>query len=200
MLIKAIDDYLQTRPRGERPRRCFHPSSLHKSPRELYHHYLQGDGHQEFEPRILRIFDNGHAVHDRLQRYLQEIGLLRKTEVSVESEEYEIRGHADGIMEINGVDGVLEIKSMNANQFYGSYEPKAEHLIQVNVYMFCLGIPRACLLYECKDTQELKEFYIKQEQSILGEILAKISYVQRCLRTGKEPDEGKDWQTDASHR
>jgi hypothetical protein len=188
MIIQAIDNYLQTRPRAERARRCFHPSSLHKSPREMYHHYLQGDAHQEFEPRILRIFDNGHAVHNRLQRYLQEIGLLRETEVSVENEEYEIKGHADGIMEINGVDGVLEIKSMNANQFYGSYEPKTEHLIQINVYMFCLGIPRACLLYECKDTQELKEFYIKQEQSILEEVLAKISYVQRWIRTGKEPD------------
>ena len=189
MIIQAIDSYLQSKPRAERPRRCFHPSSLHKSPKELYNHYLQGDAHQEFEPRILRIFDNGHAVHSRLQGYLQEIGLLRETEVSVENEEYEIKGHADGIMEINGIKGVLEIKSMNSNQFYKAYEPKPEHLIQVNIYMFCLGIPRACLLYECKDTQELKEFYIKQEQSIVEEILAKISYVQRCIRMGEEPDE-----------
>ena len=188
MIIQEIDNYLQNRPRAERLRRCFHPSSLHKTPRELYYHYLQGDT-QDFEPRILRIFDNGHAVHSRLQGYLQEIGILRATEVPVEHEEYEIKGHADGILEINGVDGVLEIKSMNSNQFYGSYEPKAEHLVQANIYMFCLGIPRGCLLYECKDTQELKEFYIKQEQSLLEEILTKISYVQRCIRTGKEPDE-----------
>lgn len=189
MLIQAIDNLLQTRPKPERPKRCFHPSSLHKSPRELYYHYLEGDAHQEFESRILRIFDNGHAVHSRLQGYLQEIGVLRATEVPVEHEKYEIRGHADGIIEICGVDGVLEIKSMNSNQFYGSYEPKVEHLVQANVYMFCLGIPRCCLLYECKDTQELKEFYIKQDQSILGKILAKISYVQKCIRTGEEPDE-----------
>jgi hypothetical protein len=189
MLIHAIDDYLQSRPRAERPRRCFHPSSLHKSPRELYYHYLHGDADQEFESRILRIFDNGHAVHSRLQGYLQAIGILWKTEVPVENEEYEIKGHADGIIKINGIEGVLEIKSINSNQFYGSYEPKPEHLIQANIYMFCLGIPRACLLYECKDTQELKEFYIKQEQSILEKTLAKISYVQQCIRMGREPEE-----------
>ena len=76
---------------------------------------------------------------------------------------------------------------MNSNQFYGAFEPKEDHLIQVNVYMFFLNIPRTCLLYECKDNQELKEFYIKQDMSILTPILEKIKYVQECLRKGTEP-------------
>jgi hypothetical protein len=53
--------------------------------------------------------------------------------------------------------------------------------------MFCLGIPRGCLLYECKDNQELKEFFIKQNEKILDPILEKIKYVQRCIEDGKEP-------------
>jgi len=187
MLIKMIDDYLQNRPKDERAKNCFHPSSLHKSARELYHHYLNGDNNQKFESRILRIFDNGHYVHDRLQSYLSDIGILKQTEVPVENEEYEIKGHADGIIEINGIKGVLEIKSMNANQFFSSYEPKPEHLIQVNVYMFCTNIPRACLLYECKDNQELKEFFVKQELDILSPVLEKIKYVQESIKQNKEP-------------
>ena len=59
MLFQLIDDYLQRRPKDERPKHCFHPSSLHKSPRELYCHYLEGDNNQEFDSRIYRIFDNG---------------------------------------------------------------------------------------------------------------------------------------------
>jgi len=187
MLIKAIDEYLQARPKDERAKHCFHPSSLHKSAKELYHHYRSGDNNQKFEPRILRIFDNGHAVHDRLQSYLSDIGILIQTEVPVENEKYEIKGHTDGVIEINGAEGILEIKSMNANQFYSLYEPKSEHLIQANVYMFCTDIPRACLLYECKDNQELKEFYIKQDPNILNPILEKIRSVQKHIKAGKEP-------------
>jgi hypothetical protein len=182
MIIEAIDNYLENKPRDDRLKHCFHPSTLHKSVDELYHHYLYGDNDQKFASRVLRIFDNGHNVHNRLQRYLKEIGILKQAEIPVENAEYEIKGHADGIIEIEGIEGVLEIKSMNANQFYSSYEPKPEHLIQINIYMFCLKIPNGCLLYECKDNQELKEFYVKQDPKILDPILAKIRYVQDCIR------------------
>ena len=187
MIIETIDSYLKTRPKDKRAKNCFHPSSLHKSAKELYHLYLEGDNNQEFEPRIKRIFDNGHAVHDRLQTYLKNADVLLQAEVPVESQEYEIIGHTDGILLIGDLKGILEIKSMNANTFYSTYEPKTEHLIQVNIYMFCTGIERACLLYECKDDQALKEFYVKQDKEILNPILEKIQYVQECLRTGKEP-------------
>lgn len=187
MIIQAIDDYLQNRPQDGRPKHCFHPSSLHLSAHELYHRYIEGDTNGQFDSRVLRIFDNGHDVHRRLQRYLTDIGILKQAEVPVENEEYEIRGHADGIIGVNSLIGVLEIKSMNSNQFYSAFEPKDDHLIQANVYMFCLNIPRACLLYECKDNQEMKEFYVKQEMSILNPILEKIKYIQECLRKGTEP-------------
>ena len=188
MIISAIDQYLKNRPKDKRAIRCFHPSSLHKSPKELYHHYLYGDNNQQFEPRVLRIFDNGHAVHDRLQGYISEIGILKKSEVPIRNDEYEIKGHTDGIIKIGEVEGILEIKSMNVNTFYSLYSPKEDHLIQVNVYMFCTGISRGCLLYECKDNQELKEFFVKQEANILDPILEKIKYVQICIRQGKEPE------------
>jgi hypothetical protein len=188
MLIKAIDNYLENRRRDERPINCFHPSSLHKSARELYHHYLHGDIGEEFAPKILRVFDNGHAVHRRLLGYLEEIGVLKESEASVQNEEYEIVGNADGIIMIEGQRGVLEIKSMNSRGFYGAYEPKPEHLVQINIYMFCLGIPRGCLLYECKDNQELKEFYVKSDPVILDPVLEKIRYVQGCIKEGREPE------------
>lgn len=188
MLIDAIDGYLKARSRQQRAINCFHPSSLHKSPRELYWHYLNGDGAQDFEPRILRIFDNGHGVHERLQAYLKEIGVLVKCEIPVDNRDYEIKGHTDGIIRLNGLDGVLEIKSMNSNQFYACFEPKPDHLVQLNTYMFCLDIPRGCLLYECKDDQTLREFYVKQEPAILNPVLKKIRFVQEHLRKGEEPE------------
>jgi hypothetical protein len=186
MLIQAIDKYLKSRARDKRLRECFHPSSLHKSASELYQAYFDGDS-KEFPPRVLRIFDNGHHVHQRLQTYLTEMGILKQAEVPVFNREYDIKGICDGIIRIGGKKGVLEIKSMNQNQFYSLHEPKRDHLVQINVYMFSLGIPRGVLLYECKNDQELKTFFVKQDESILNPILEKIKYLQECIKEGVKP-------------
>lgn len=188
MLIEAIDQYLATRPKDKRRIKCFHPSTLHKSAKYLHGAYLNGDNNQDFEPRLLRIFDNGHGVHDRLQRYLEEIGILLQTEVPLSNAEYQIEGTCDGVIKIGDKKGVLEIKSINQNQFYALYVPKPEHIIQINVYMFCLDIPRGCLLYECKNDQELKNFFVKQDSSVLDPVLNKIKYVQECIKEGREPN------------
>jgi len=187
MLTRLIDAVLSNRSKDDRPKRCFHPSSLHKPADELYRVYLDGDNAEVFDPRTLRIFDNGHAVHRRLQEYLSRAGVLIEAEIPVRNEEYEIVGHADGIVEVKGKRGVLEIKSMNASTFHSTYEPKPEHLVQINVYMFCLSLRRGVLLYECKDDQNLKEFYVKEDPAVLNPVLEKIRYVQRCIQEGVEP-------------
>ena len=129
----------------------------------------------------MRVFDTGHDTHERLQRYLEQSGVLLQAEVPIENADYEIKGHTDGIIEINGIKGILEIKSINSSGFYSLYSPKEDHLIQINVYMFCTGIERAVLLYECKDNQELKEFYVKLDADILNPILNKIRTVQQMI-------------------
>ena len=65
------------------------------------------------------------------------------------------------------------------------FRPKAEHLIRVNVYMFCTGLPRSVLLYECKNDQHLREFFVNKDQAVLDPILAKIRTVQGWIKTGK---------------
>jgi hypothetical protein len=181
VILKIIDDYLRKRPKDQRAIRCFHPSSLHKPEEYLLKAYFEGDNGAEASPRVLRIFDNGKATHERLQKYLKEAGVLLQAEVPVINAEYEIRGSADGIVEIGGAKGVLEIKSINSQGFYGLFEPKAEHLMQINVYMFCSGIPRGVLLYENKNDQEIKEFLLKQDSGVLEPVLEKIRRVQKQI-------------------
>jgi hypothetical protein len=144
-------------------------------------HPFEGDSSKAFPPRVMRVFDTGHDTHERLQRYLEQSGVLLQAEVPIENADYEIKGHTDGIIEINGIKGILEIKSINSSGFYSLYSPKEDHLIQINVYMFCTGIERAVLLYECKDNQELKEFYVKLDADILNPILNKIRTVQQMI-------------------
>ena len=137
MLIKAIDTYLTAREGDKRATNCFHPSSLHKSAEELFKIYYEGDSNQSFPARIMRVFDNGHDVHERLQGYLEKTGVLLQAEVPIENTDYQIKGHTDGIINIKGIKGILEIKSINSSGFYSLYAPKEDHLIQVNIYMYC---------------------------------------------------------------
>ena len=91
MLAEMIDAYLETRPADkERAKNCFHPSSLHRHPRELKRMYFSGDDAMRPAGRILRIFDNGHAVHERLQRYLKGIGVLIEGEAHLENKDFEL--------------------------------------------------------------------------------------------------------------
>jgi len=187
MLISKIDDYLQQRPKDDRKKNCFHPSSLHKSAYELYHLYLNGDNNTKFDSKTLRIFDNGTGVHERIQFYLEDARIMEQTEAPVIHDKYEICGSADGIVIINNKRYVLEIKSINAWGFNNLATPKSEHILQVNIYMFCLKIYDAIILYECKNNQEMKEFYLHIDTNILHPVLKKIKYVQGYLANGIEP-------------
>ena len=186
MLIKKIDDYLWSRPKQERRIGCFHPSSLHRDEDYLFHAYFNGTNSEKHEPRILRVFDNGHGVHSRLLGYLKDMGLLLDAEVEVWNEEFEIYGHCDGVLQLADQRGIREIKSINSKGFWNLYSPKPEHLVQVHAYMFALGIPRGVLLYEEKDGQNLKNFFVKEDPVIRDPILEKIRRVQKRIQEESE--------------
>jgi hypothetical protein len=186
MLIKMIDKYLQNRPKQERKARCFHPSSLHRDEDFLFKAYFNGTNWEKHESRILRVFDNGHGVHSRLQGYLKDMGVLLEAEVEVWNEEFEIYGHCDGILQLADQKGILEIKSINSKGFQKLYSPKPEHLVQIHAYMFAMRIPRGVLLYEEKDGQNLKNFFVKEDPKIRDGILEKIRRVRKRIRQDTE--------------
>ncbi len=112
----------------------FHPSSLGiKSGkcqrRNVY--LLRGTPREPItNPRTQRIFGNGHAVHDRLQKYLEKMdGINFQTEVVIEYENPPIRGHADGVFEWDGKKILREIKSCNQDVFDNRYEFIVQHFI-----------------------------------------------------------------------
>lgn len=98
------------------------------------------------EPRTRRIFDNGTGVHERLQSYLKECGLLLMDEVPILNDDYNIQGHTDGILKLSDSElGVLEIKSINSRGFSELKSEKPEHKRQGLVYLFCLESRRQYL-------------------------------------------------------
>lgn len=245
-IVKQLDQFLLKNNKhsddGDRKNETNSPSSALGCSRANYYQRL-GMEKDPIDPRVRRIFDNGHGVHSRLQGYLTDMGVLLMDEVPLHNSHYQIQGHTDGIMSLTGnkkLVEILEIKSINERQFSALKAPKDEHRAQSQVYMFCAEqhrlalkekypthsdfkrstiarkskyrklylhlkegakytreekirhkvnqhmlmdkilydvvapITKAVVLYECKNTQNLKEFVIEMNNSVMDEVLEKF--------------------------
>lgn len=203
-VIPKIDEFLLEREDDIRRENCFHPSELSNCPRDIYDSFVNKKAKQEKKPVVERIFDNGKDVHTRIQKYLKDCGILIRSEVEFYDEEFNICGSADGLIEVNGSLGVIEIKSINLNQFLTLFAPKKAHIEQINLYMFCLmlcyplpdkylssvspkNLEWGIILYECKDNQQMKEFFVSYNSEIVDALLAKIKYVNSCILNNQIP-------------
>jgi len=122
-----------------------------------------------------------------LQNLLDRMGVLKAREIPLEDTVLRIEGHADGIVALGSKDYVLEIKSINEYGFIALRDAKPEHKEQVNLYMHCLKIPRAFILYENKNRQEWKEYMIPFDTDLFKEQKCRIKVVEHALEEHVPP-------------
>ena len=137
------------------------PSQAGKCNRANYYMRKQYEGDGSIDPRTQRIFDNGTYTHERLQSYLIEMELLLMDEVPLINDEYNIHGHTDGFLGFTEEVAILEIKSINDNQFSQLKDAKEEHKKQGLVYLYCAE-ERRLWLHEMYETEE--EFNASYEE------------------------------------
>jgi CRISPR/Cas system-associated exonuclease Cas4 (RecB family) len=101
---------------------------------------------------------NGTYAHERLQKIIEETGVLKEIEREILSEDPPIRGFADLILDWNDTEIVGEIKTTKDELFahrQASMKPSSNHLLQILTYMKVTGAEEGFLLYENKNTQEI---------------------------------------------
>lgn len=135
------------------------PSQAGKCNRANYYMRMQYEGDGTIDPRTQRIFDNGTYTHERLQAYLIDMGLLHMDEVPVLNEKYNIQGHTDGYLNFGDEVAILEIKSINDNQFNQLKDAKEEHKCQGLIYLFCTEERRKWLHKHYKNKAEFDASY-----------------------------------------
>jgi hypothetical protein len=87
----------------------------------------------ELDSRVLRIFHNGEAVHDRLSAYLRrELSLDFVDELDVPRDSLDVHGRCDGVCVVDNQAVVVEFKSINRSVVSS---PKPEHVGQLLWYM-----------------------------------------------------------------
>ena len=135
------------------------PSQAGKCNRANYYMRMQYSGDGSIDPRTQRIFDNGTYTHERLQNYLLEMELLLMDEVPIINDLYNIQGHTDGFLNLDSEVAILEIKSINDNQFGQLKDAKDEHKKQGLIYLYCAEERRKWLHEHYKTEEEFNSSY-----------------------------------------
>jgi CRISPR/Cas system-associated exonuclease Cas4 (RecB family) len=199
---------------AERDKAHLHPSEICKRdwcPRSSYYK-ISGlpTPPERLSLQRMNIFEEGHSIHRKWQKWFKDAGILVQDEVPVLDEMHRIIGHADAIIEDKHGKAVVEIKSVGVGTIrmedYGLFAPYAKkeitidelwnrvkfpfdsHVRQVQLYMSCLKIEDALILYEWKPTQDVKEFVVKFQPDIVDSILASCHSVVRALEEQVPPN------------
>lgn len=165
-VLKKLDRYLLKMNDKDIDRRydINSPSSAGACPRSIAYSRLGYEPDDSVDARTRRIFDNGTHTHIRLQRYLLDEGILAMDEVPVFYDDLQIQGHTDGLLTISKFEGaILEIKSINNEQFTKLIDAKEEHKVQAQVYMYCLEMRRLYLRERFSSNKELEDYLNSEE-------------------------------------
>lgn len=137
-LLGAVERHILLRPFDERRQDILHPSDIIKPEwcALAAYHALDGNYVETREKpglRLQSIFDEGHAIHAKWQKYLADMGVLygvwgikdnwglsnsleaeglEYLEVPLSSPKHKIYGHSDGWVKGLGEDFLIEIKSI----------------------------------------------------------------------------------------
>ncbi|MEK6904078.1 MAG: PD-(D/E)XK nuclease family protein [Nanoarchaeota archaeon] len=187
MLKEKVDEYYLKK-RKARERKSFYVTDVAECPRVVYFSF-KNFPKKEHEPRILRVMHNGDFVHQRMGNVLTEMKVLEPANTEIPIPENDLfRGRADAIIEIEGEKYVVDFKSANTYTFRSLQAPKPEHIKQVQLYMHYLGIKKGLLFYECKNTQDIKEFPVDYDVNIVNEIIQEFYLLKSKIENNIVPD------------
>ena len=260
-ILKVIDAGIKYEHANKPPRGFlkYHPSAFGSCLRKMQYSKYSEMGiidvpEEQFAPKQIRIFDNGHSMHDRWVEYAEKCGILRGRwicsnsfcskfdkngnfdnsreldrsrmyggddllgvfkpekcvcgcnkfiyqEISVDSEELNMHGHADMIWDFSNFDVskyeefipinvselpkkpiVVDMKSIKNQKFsqLSNFGPSLEYQIQLTIYANLLPVEYGLLVYENKDNQETAVFQIdKNTETIFNQIKKQAIQMQK---------------------
>jgi len=175
-LIEKINSgYIANRGAKYQQKKTFAPSTIAyghgECPRYWYLAFEGGDFEDYADPFAGANMTNGTKSHERIQKAMEDAGILIDSEFKITYEDPPIFGFGDVLLNWEGEELLGEIKTAMAEGFEyrkKSRKPKTGHLIQLLIYMKILKKAKAVLIYENKNNHELlaipvqvNNYYIK---------------------------------------
>jgi hypothetical protein len=131
---------------------------------------------EEFESRVLRIFEVGHIFHKWIQDVLKEQGVLKACELRVEDENR--AGMIDAIVESDGKLILYDFKTVHSRKFmWIKKEADLHYHYQAATYASMVNKPSACLLFDDKGNSfdgfkidETRICYVSKDDLLFKEV------------------------------
>ena len=175
-LIEKINSgYIANRGPRHQQKKSFAPSTIAyghgECPRYWYLAFEGGTFEDYADPFAGANMTNGIKGHERIQQAIKDAGIMIQDEFKITYEDPPIFGFGDALVEWDGEELLLEIKTAMQEGFEyrkKSRKAKTGHLIQVLIYMKILKKRKGVILYENKNNHELlaipvevNDYYIK---------------------------------------
>lgn len=172
----------------------YHPSSLGKCIRLAFYKRFRAEEDPSRDANMALpmyiTFELGTYLHVIIQNLLQRAGFLVEREIPVVSDKFKLAGHADGIVEVDGVKHLLEIKSINSRSFTMLKElPQDSHQIQVLCYMQMLKLENTIFWYVNKDRSQIKEIsYAYNSQLFRLRVSDRLAELEKACKSFVVPE------------
>jgi CRISPR-associated protein Cas4 len=187
MIKEKIDEFYLSKQR-DRDREHFYITDAGKCPRAVYFQFKKIPK-KAMDARILRVFEHGDYTHLRIISTLFSLGLVKATEIDIPNKEI-VHGRADAIVNIDGEPYVVEIKSINSIAFGKLESPDPDHYKQIQLYLHYFNIKKGIVIYENKNTQEIKEFAVDYDEKTVQEVLEKFHVLKAQIQSNIVPSKG----------
>lgn len=126
------------------------------------------------------------------------LDLFTYEELRLENEEYNFKGHCDAIIELVKGDPseryVVDFKTVNGDKFQFLKRPDSQYVVQINIYMWILGIKQGIIFYEDKNRHEIKEFLVKYDQGIIDDVLKNAVKLRKIIENNQIPKINKNYK------
>lgn len=165
MITQKIYNYFKTQKKDHETKKdSFAPSYLTACRRQIFYKKTETKPSNPITEAALLKMKLGTAAHDMLQKMFFEMGIW------IEGEDFKKNSYLgvnfiyriDGMLEINNIKYLIEIKSVYANGFYAiENEPEKDHVLQLLAYMFFENIDKAILLYIGRDNGRMIEYNLE---------------------------------------
>ena len=162
-LVEKINSgYIANRGPKHQQKKSFAPSTIAyghgECPRYWYLAFEGGTFEDYADPFAGANMTNGIKGHERIQQAIKDAGIMIEDEFKITYEDPPIFGFGDALVEWEGEELLVEIKTAMQEGFeYRKKTRKAKlgHLVQVLIYMKILKKAKAVILYENKNNHEL---------------------------------------------
>lgn len=145
------------------------------------------------------VFDMGNEIERITMKDLAEAGIdVFEQQRSFDWKEYQITGHIDGMVSVDGKLYPLEIKSCSPYVFkainsindltHGKYSYLRKYPTQLNLYMLMKGIEQAVFIFKDKSSGAYKEIWMELDYDLGEETLKRAEAVNQHIKDGTVPE------------